>query len=347
MAIPNENNNDKLKQLTIADIAKKADVSISTVSRVINGSTMISKKTTRKIQKIIEETNYVPNEMARGLLKNTSKTIALIIPDILNPYFIELIQSVEDVVSSYGYSLTLCNSNLNHEKEKQFIQQMAEKRADGILIISTFVQDPEMILRLRSKMGIVAVQTEIEGVDCVDTTDDLGIMESIQHLVGLGHTKIGFIGTGLEVSATRNRYEAYKNALKANKIDFNDKYIVECDVKGNAAYIVTKKLLELPDPPTAIQTINDNFALGAFLAIAENGLKVPDDISVVGFDDIMMAKVSNPPLTTVSQPIYAMGQEAAELLIQNITQGPREVKKKIVLPTKLVIRGSTAPPKGK
>ncbi|HEY5586084.1 MAG TPA: LacI family DNA-binding transcriptional regulator [Ruminiclostridium sp.] len=344
MVFPNEN--DYKKQLTICDIASKAGVSISTVSRVINDSGLIGKKTTLKVQKIIEEMCYIPNEMARGLLRKASKTVGLIVPDLSNPFFVEFIKSVEEVVSRNGYILSLCNSNLNHDKEKQYIQQLAEKRADGIIFISTFVKNPEIILRLRDQIAIVAVQTEIEGIDCIETTDYLGIIEGVQHLIDLGHKKIGFIYWGPEVKATQNRYKAFEHALIKNGIEVKEEYIIAGGFTGESGYFMTKKLLELPDPPTAIQAGNDSFAFGAYLAIMESGLKIPDDISIVGFDNIMMANISNPPLTTVSQPIYTMGQEAAELLIQNISQGPKEVNKKIVLPTKLIVRGSTAPPKG-
>jgi len=333
------------KPLTLTDIAKQSGVSVSTVSRVINGSDLIGKKTTEKVQKIIAKTNYIPNDIARGLKKKASGTIALTIPDILNPFYAELIQGIEEVINSYGYSLILCNSNMNFDKEMQFIHQMVEKRAEGIIFLSTHISNPDIILKLREKLGIVAIQTDIDGVDCVDAANYAGIEEAIQYLIDLGHRKIGFITSSLELRGNNSRYNAYKDTLLKNGIAFKDEYVTIGKYQLNEGYLMTKKLLELPDPPTAIQANNDNFAFGSILAIMERNLKIPEDISIIGFDNIKMAEISNPPLTTVSQPIYEMGCEAAELLIQNIAHGPKKINKKVVLPTKLVVRGSTAPPK--
>lgn len=343
--IRGESRNKNEKPLTITDIAKRAGVSISTVSRVINNSNLVSKKTKRKVMRIIEETNFIPNEMARGLLKKTSKTVAVIIPNISNPFFIELVHGIEDTVNKYGYSMFLCNSNLNREKEKEFIKQMAERRTDGIIITSTFLHDKEMIYRLHKRLRIVTVQTEIEGIDCVNTTDRKGTREAIEHLISLGHTKIAMIGYGLDVKASGNRRQEYIETLKRHNIPLRDKYIINEGMKGNMGYFMANRLLDLPEPPTAIFALNDYLALGAYLAVMEKGLKIPDDISIVGFDNIMVAKLCNPPLTTVAQPVYSMGETAGKLLIENIEDGPKAVRKEVLLPTRLIIRGSTAPPR--
>jgi LacI family transcriptional regulator len=332
------------QSITVVDIAKKAGVSITTVSRVTNNSNLVGKKTRNKVQKVIAEMNYIPNQMARGLSARRSKTIALIIPDISNPFFPELIHGVEDVVNKQGYSMFLCNSNFNHEKEKSYINEMAERRVDGVIIISAFLQDKSLIKRLNeTTMRIVTIQSQIEGIDCIKTTDYNGMTEAIEHLIGLGHRKIAFIC--IDLCGCKNRYSAYTDVLTRNGISVNEEYVVEnckeSSSKQNAGYLMTKRLLELTNPPTAIQTLNDYLAFGAYMAVVEKGLRIPEDISIVGYDDVTMARQVNPALTTVSQPAYAMGEAGGELLIKNISDGLNLICKEIVLPTKLIIRGST------
>lgn len=343
----NNTENHKCKLLTITDVAKNAGVSVSTVSRVINGSTLVGKKTKVKVQKIIDEMNYIPNEMARGLIKRTSRTAALIIPDISNPFFTELIHGVEDVLNAQGYSMILCNSNFDHKKEKAYIMEMAERRVNGLIIISVFMQDSDLINRLnKTAMRIVAIQTNIEGIDRVNTNDYKGMTEAIEHLIGLGHRKIAYLCMDTRVET---RLNAYKDALKRHDIPFEKDYIVEYDfgkgLKTNLGYSMTKKLLELPEPPTAIQALNDHIAFGAYMAVLEKGLEIPKDISIVGFDNVNMAKLLNPALTTVSQPIYELGEAGGELLIKSIINGPDHIQKEIVLPTQLIIRKSTDVPR--
>lgn len=339
------------KNITISDIAKKAGVSISTVSRVLNNSELVSKKTKIKVQKIMDELNYIPNEMARGLIKKNSKAIALIIPDILNPYYSELIKGVENVVNKQGYSMFLCNTNYNHNKEKAYILEMVERRVDGIIIISTFLQDQEFINNLKDRIKIVTIQTFIDGIDNISTNDEKGMTEALEHLIKLGHKKIAFIC--IDIRNCSNRYKAYKDTLEKNGIPFRKEYVkeyladnVNVDMfKDSIGYKMTKQLLELKDPPTAIQTLNDYLAYGAYIAIKEKNLRIPDDISVIGFDDIIVSKIIDPPLTTVQQPIYDMGETGGELLLSNIIEGPKTVRREIILPTKLIIRKSTASPR--
>lgn len=335
--------NSKDQNITIKDIAQIADVSISTVSRVLNDSDLVGKKTKKRVQKIIQEYDFIPNNMARGLLKKTSKAIALIIPDISNPYFAELFHGVEDGVNPHGYSIFLCNSNYSHKKESDYIKEMAERRVDGLIIVSAYINDRGIIHNLNKKMRIVTVQTQIEGIDGVQTNVEQGTMDSIEYLIKLGHSKIAFIC--LDTKENDKRYKAYMRALEQNDISVRQEYIYEGHMRGNVGYEAAKYLLELPDPPTAVQTFNDYIAFGVYTATMEKGLKIPEDLSVVGFDDVAVGKLLNPPLTTVSQPIYTMGEVAADLLFKNIIDGPKPVPREVILPTKLQIRGSASHPK--
>jgi len=345
-----ERKKSKISSITIYDVAKAAGVSLSTVSRVLNDSDLVGKNTKFKVQKIMDEMNYIPNQIARGLMNNTSKAIGLIIPDIANPFFAELIQGVEDVANKNGFSMFLCNSNYNSEKEKAYMIDMAERRVDGVIIISAFKQDLELIKRLNKTMKIITIQTRIEEIDGVKTDDQASMKEAINHLILLGHKKIAFIC--FDLRGCKERYKGYTEMLQLNNIQIKEEYIreysKECNAlynnKENMGYIMTKELLELPEPPTAIQAMNDYIASGAYLAIKEKKLSIPKDISIIGFDNISISKLLNPALTTVSQPIYAMGETGGELLMKNILDGSNPVPRMIVLPTKFIIRESTAPP---
>lgn len=336
-------------KITIVQIAEMAGVSVSTVSRVVNNLGPINPKTRERIQKIIEETNYVPNKLAKGLVSQQSRTIALIIPDIANPFFADIIHGVENTLMPKGFSMYLCNSNFDHDRERRFLEEMAERRVEGVILISAFLQNEELIHRLdQNTMRVVCIQTQIEGLDCVNTNDYDSMCESIQHLVDMGHRRIGFIC--IDRRGCRMRYNAYRNVLARNGILNNPAYLAE-SINGkyaeNPGYHLTCALLALEEPPTAIQALNDYMAYGAYQAAAECGLAIPRDLSIVGYDDLPLSKLLMPPLTTIRQPAYEMGKAGSEILLERIWQGPNlpgepNIERKFA--TEFVSRGSTAAP---
>lgn len=287
--------------------------------------------------------HYIPNKLARGLVRQRSKTIALILPDISNPFFADIIHGVEDVSTPFGYSMFLCNSNFNHDKESSYLQEMAERQAEGAIIVSAFLQNVPQILRLnQSSMRIVGIQTQIEGIDRVNTRDYEGMKQAVTHLVKLGHRKIGFLC--IDLRGCRARYKAYCDVLALNHIKANPAYVRE-NTKGiyteNPGYYMMKELLTLPDPPTAVQTLNDHLAFGAYQAIKEAGLRIPEDISIIGYDDIPLSSLIEPPLTTVHQPAYDMGKAGCELLMQRINSAASaESSRELLFDTHLVKRSS-------
>lgn len=333
------------KKYNINDIAMKAGVSISTVSRVINNSGLVNKNTRKKVLKVIEELNFTPNAVARSLVKKTSKTIGLMIPDIANAYFIEFIKSVEDVVSKHNYLMLLCNTNQESKKEEYYINEMLARRTDGLMIISTSISNKNLLDKAKKSMQIVSIQADIDGVDRIDTTDEQGTSSVIEHLIELGHRKIAFVGFKYDISVLRNRFLGYKRTLEKFGIPIKNEYIIKTESYVNPGYSAALKLLGLEDRPTAIHCVNDSVAIGVYMALTENNIRVPEDISISGFDNTITSRLITPRLTTVAQPIASMGEIAAKLLIRNITEGSNPVRQSILLPTNLIIRDSTAPPK--
>lgn len=342
---------DKLEEkVTIVHIAKMANVSVSTVSRVLNKQGPVDPKTRQRILSIIEKTNYVPNKLAQGFVSRHSKTVALIIPDVANPFFADIIHGVENTLVNKGYSMYLCNSNFDHDRERSYLEDMAQRRVEGVILISAFLQNEDLVRQLnQNTLRIVCIQTQIEGLDCVNTTDYLSMCQAIQHLIDLGHRRIGFIC--IDRRGCKMRYRAYQDVLAKNGIEPNPEYLQE-NVQGvyaeNPGYYMTRTLLEQMEPPTAIQALNDYLAYGAYQAIAENGLRIPQDVSVIGCDDLPLSRLLSPPLTTIRQPAYQMGEAGSEMLIKCIEEGPRkpdQARTERILDTEFVLRASTGAPK--
>lgn len=332
--------NDSGESITIYDIAKKADVSISTVSRVFNNSPSVSKKTRKKVQKIIDEMNYVPNAIARSLVSQSSKTVGLIVSDVTNPFFTDTIDGIENVLSKEGFTVFLCDTRYSPHRESNYISQMIEKRVDGIIIFSAYASDIDLITKTRNELPLVSVQSTFKEVDCVNTTDEEGSFEAVDYLIKLGHKNIAFLVYEYDNSTIANRMKGYLRAHKKNDIPINKDYIIRSKFGQNAGYYMAEELLNKFPEVTAIFAYNDTIAIGAYMAINQRGIKIPDEISIIGYDDIEMASIISPKLTTVSQPFYEMGKNAAELLLKRIKEDTKAVPQTILLPTRLIIRES-------
>lgn len=333
------------KYYTMSDIAKKANVSLSTVSRVLNESAPVKDETRKAVMGAIEQYDYIPNAFARGLVTNSSKSIGFMIPEILNPFYPQLLQSIDNVTSANGFFLELYITRMQPRKEQYYLNEMISRRTGGVIIMCTKIEDLDYIRRVKQHLHIVSIQSDIEDVDFIDTNSKEGTYKIIEHLIELGHKQIAFIGYRLDISSLCKRISGYREAMSDHGIEINEDYIIEGEGLGDSGYVMTKKLLSLPNPPTAIHCFNEYMATGAYRAINEANLKIPEDISVTGFDNLSFSKIMNPPLTTVSQPVHSMGTLAGELIIKNIMNGHLGTHQSITLPTELVIRSSTAPPK--
>ncbi|GIP33867.1 LacI family DNA-binding transcriptional regulator [Paenibacillus sp. J2TS4] len=329
--------------VTIYDIAKKANVSAMTVSRVINNSGRISEKTRIKVKKIMEEMNYVPNSMARSLVLQETKILSLLITDITNPFFTTLARGAEDAAMRRGYKLLFGNSDENLQKEKEYVDMMLTARVDGVLFAPTGDASLEHLSILRThNIPLVLLDREVPGfeTDMVLGDSRAGARQLVEHLISLGHKRIALLNGPLHVSTARHRLAGYKEALKLNDLAYDDRLVVELDYKPAAENLAMDSLLQQTDPPTAIFAANNFLAIGAIRSLRAKGISVPKQISVVCFDDFGESLSLDPFLTVASQPAYQFGALGIQLLIERIQDKSEGDYRKIVLPPELIIRSS-------
>ncbi|MBI4634665.1 MAG: LacI family DNA-binding transcriptional regulator [Deltaproteobacteria bacterium] len=330
--------------ITIKDVAQRAGVNASTVSRVINSDSKLSirEETKRRVLDAIRELGYHPNSIARNLRLKTSDAIGMLIPDITNPLFPEVIKGVENLASEKDLSLILCHTWDNHEKELKMIRFLLNRRVDGLLLASVHMRAEAIEEIEKSGTPYVLVnrgnRKDVSAYVVADNT--AGAKMAVHHLIGLGHKKIAHIAGFLYTDTGLERIEGYRKELNLADIPFNSDYMVEAGYTEPEGYKAMNKLLLLPDRPTAVFAANDLLAMGAILAIHEKGLSVPEDISVVGFDGIWLVERITPALTTVKVPLNEMGYLAMNMLFNKMKGMPVE-QERIVLKPSLVVRCST------
>ena len=330
--------------ITIQDIARMAGVSTTTVSRVINNKVEgVSEVTRKRILEIVKETKYKPNPLARGLITKKTKTIGLIIPDITNPFFPEIARGVEDIANKNGFNVFLCNTDDDPDKEKKYIEALKEKYVDGIIF--TVASNPryEHINELFDcGIPIVMMDREMEKEDmkCVYIDNFEGGYIATKHLIELGHKNIGCITGPLKSKSAIDRYKGYEKAMIESNIPINKELVIESNYKIEGGILATERLLN-NSMLTAIFVCNDAMAYGSYKAIKKRGYSIPEDISIVGFDNIYLSQMVEKELTTVSQPTYDMGVSAAKMLIK-VIDGKRINKKHICFKPELIIRESTS-----
>ncbi len=328
-------------RVTIKDIAKESGVSTATVSRVLNDKPDVSDDTKKRINEVIDRLGYNPNGIARGLVLKKTNTIGLIIPDISNPFFPEVTKGVEDRARELDYSIIFCNTDNHQEREQEAVNLMINKHVDGI-ILSLSMNNKDELKKLEDKgYSVVQIDRKIAQAEfsAVVLNNKLGAYKATNHLIELGHSKIAHIAGDLKVQTSQERLDGYKESLIKAGLSIDQKWIVVGDFSKDSGYRQMKKLLEVEEVPTAVFVANDLMAIGAYEACLEVGLSIPNDISIVGYDDIQIASLINPALTTITQPKYKLGEAAAEMLISQIEEDTR--LEDIVLNPKLIIREST------
>ncbi|GAB6108694.1 LacI family DNA-binding transcriptional regulator [Fusibacter bizertensis] len=331
-------------KITIKEIAKLADVSIATVSKVVNHKDQhISELTRKRIFDLIEEYNYVPNRVASSMITKKTNSIGLIIPDITNPFFPEVARGVEDYANLAGFHVVLCNSDNNPAKEISYIAMLQEKMVDGIIFTSSSLRKNSSKEFLKFQIPVITVDRDIEDLKTQGkiTVDNInGAYSGVSYMIERGYKKILHLAGPLSSKPSVDRHKGYLKALEDHNIPYDDTLFYEGNYTAEWGYTGAKEALEHTIAFDSIFCGNDMIAIGAIKALKEFGLNVPDDIGVVGFDDIYMATVVTPNLTTICQPNYKMGYKAAEMLIELI-KNPHRVLDDVVLKTELIIREST------
>lgn len=332
---------------TIKDIAKAAGVSVTTVSRALNGYSDVSEKTRQKIMNLAKELNYSPNTLARGLVMNKSKTIGLLVSGLnreseKDQITFSVLSGINDCASELDYDLVLFNTNSTKQREKTYTQLCRERRVDGAIIQGIKTDDPYLLEVVNSDIPCVLIDYPIqsENVGHVTTDNKLGAKKAVQHLIELGHKNIAMVNGHSKAFVSKKRLEGYMEALQEAGLPYRKDWVVNGMFEEETAKEQAVKLLEKYPEITAIFSASDLMALGILEGVKKIGRKVPDDVSVVGYDDILLAGYSTPPLTTISQNIFQLGYQAANLLIKML-EGTLEPHV-ITLGTKLVVRGSTA-----
>lgn len=335
-------------QPTIADVARQAGVSTATVSRVINGQSVVAPTTRERVLAVIRELGYQPNALAASLVLRRSHTLGVVLPDISNPFFPEVVRGLEDAAHAAGYNVILCNSDLDTAKEIEYFEVLRQKRVDGLIYHSGTVTDAhlEAFQRLKLPVVLAATQDPRGELPCVLVDNRQAAAEVIEHLIGLGHRRVAVV-TGNDPVSGESRLQGYRDALAGHGLQLEDGLVVRAEWTAEQAYQAVQSLIRRGPVPTAFAAASDLMALGVMGALHDTGLRVPEDVSVIGFDNISLAGTVRPGLTTMAQPMYEIGSEAASLLIRCLTEEDPEAcrGRRHVLPHRLVVRDSTAPPR--
>jgi LacI family transcriptional regulator len=324
-----------------------------TVSRVINDSPRVSADTKRRVEVAIAELGYVPNQLARGLIRRKTGALGVIVPDVANPFFTLVVRGAEQVAWRAGYHVILCNTQADLERERGYLEDMLSFQVEGLLIAPVGDRSrPHLRLLGRNNVPFVLVDRSIAGFDgdLVQGDSVAGARRLVEHLIGLGHRRIAMITETNEVSTARDRLLGYREALERAGIEFRPELVAETSaLDPRGAHDATFGLLDLPEPPTAIFSVNNIAVVGVAEALRERGLAIPRDIALVCFDDIEHASRFHPFLTVMAQPAETFGTIATQLLLDRLAGRVAERRRIVVLPADFVVRescGAAAPVAG-
>ena len=332
--------------VTIKDIARRANVSFATVSRALNNKTGVRETTRRKVLQLAKQMSYTPNAIARGLVNKRTQTLGLILPDITNPFYPEVARGIEEGAAASGFSIFLCNTNWESNREAHYLRLLAEQRVDGIILAPIDNEVEALEHRLTGTIPVVYVSNAPVGTQhgFVVIDNILGGFVATEHLIQAGYGRIGFVGSTEDSLTIEERLEGYRRALKKYGLPVEKKFIQLGEFKEEAGYKIIRSMIAGGDFPRAVFAENDLLALGVLHGVKASGLSVPEDVAIVGFDDIPVASYPEVQLTTMSQPTYEMGKKSVEILldqIQAFDQPPSARIQQICLEPRLIVRRSS------
>jgi len=329
------------------EIAKLANVSLGTVSHVLNNTVKVREPLRQRVLQAVQAAGYQPSQLARGLRRDKTNMIGMIIPDITNPFFPAVVRGAEDVAFSNGFRLILCNTDNDHSKELLHLKELRTYLPAGLIVIPSNFSDlaAQVEAYCRAGTGVVCIDRLPKnwGGDSVTTDNEKGAYNATRYLLQLGHTRLAMISGPLHLTNANDRLAGFRRALREAKLRLAPEYTQETTFDKQGGHSKALVLLRLIPRPTAIFAGNDMIALGALMAIRELGLGCPEDVSLIGFDDLDLAEATNPALTSVSQSGYQLGTAAASILVDRIRGNSGPIKH-VVLQTQLKLRDSVAPP---
>ncbi len=332
------------RAVSIKEIARLAQVSHSTVSRALRHSPLVNPKTAERIRRIAEESGYCPSGPARSLVTRHTETIGVIVTSIADPLHAEVVGGIEEAANEHGFSVFLANSNADPEREFHVVRSFQQHRVDGLIVAAPRVGALHMAALSRMRIPIVLVNNQhpSEFVHSVAIANVDAARQATRHLIALGHRRIASLGNRFGYQSDTERFAGYRQALAEADLPFEPDLVVHGDGTPGGAPAAMARLLGLAAPPTAVFCYNDMTALAVLRHLRCLGLRVPEDVSLIGFDDLFLAEYTDPPLTTMRQPMWQMDRAAARMLL-DLLEGNAAVEN-VQMPAELILRQSTAPP---
>ncbi len=334
---------------TLRDVARVAGVHAATASRALNPETrrLVNSETAQRVLRAAESLGYQPNPIARTLKTAKSRTIGLVIPDLTNPLFPPIVRGIEEVLGPAGYSAGIVNTDNDSDREKAQVESLRSRQVDGLIVATARLHHPLLETLHQQGVKMVLVNRRIEGLDSPSITpdDETGVTLAVRHLVELGHRRIAHLAGPQSTSTGVVRARAFQRALQESGLTPDPSLVLECPYwSEDCGARGLRELMDRGTPFTAVVAGNDLIALGCYDLLTERGLSCPEDLSVVGFNDMPFVDKLRPPLTTVAVPHHQVGAEAARMLLEALHQ-PQRLSRSVLLPLTLSVRGSTAPPR--
>jgi LacI family transcriptional regulator, galactose operon repressor len=329
--------------VTLRDVARKASVSAMTVSRVVNGTGGVDAETQRRVEEAILALDYIPNRLARSMISQQTRTIGLIVPDVVNPFFAPVVRGAEMTARKAGYRVLLCNSEGDLRLEREYVEDLVSHRVEGLLLAPASDRSRVALLPLlKGGFPLVLLDRSLPDTDCDHVISDnvAGARRLVEHLIAIGHRRIAHFTESDDVSTGRDRLEGYRQALEAAQIPVSEDLVFRTTTDRIGGYRAAQLMLHLDPLPTAIFTVNNMTALGTMQALRERGLKVPEEIGLVCFDDVEHLAVLSPFLTVIDQPGETFGSLGAQLLLERISGKAGNRSRRIVLQADLIVRQS-------